>query len=375
MRIGLVYRNIAVTRSGLGGGGDVFVVYLLRALKELGHEVIFATTRPTDWEPIQRSLGWLFRPDEERRLTIMPDVNGFKLYRDLLPAPLVKKLRRDCDITFDAYGLNLLWNLDIAYLHTPLTKDELSTKYSRSMYAKLYYRIYRYLADRKLRKLKTRVLTNSKYSRQIIWETLGIDSQVIYPPVDTALYSKLTANEFRDNIVLTVGRYTWERKLELIADLAVLVPEAEFHIVGNTAMKYAHEVIALIKSKAERLGVSNRVHIHVDISLKEKMDLMSRAKVYLNTLRDEHFGIAIAEAMSAGIIPIVPNEGGQREIVPSNEFMYESIEEAAELIRRWLKDWNPSLAKKLSLAVERFSYNRFKSEIGELLTTFENPKL
>ncbi len=375
MRIGLVYRNIAVTKSGLAGGGDVFVVYLLRALKELGHEVVFATTRPTNWEPIERSLGWVFRPDEERKLMIMPDVGGFRLYRNLLPAPLVEKLKRDCNITLDAYGLNLLWNLDIAYLHTPPTKDELDAKYSRSIYSKLYYRIYRYLSDGKLRRLKTKVLTNSEYSRQIIWETLGINSQVIYPPVDTGLYSKLATNESRDNVVLTVGRYTWERRLELVADLAALIPEAEFHIVGTTAMKYAHQVITSIKSEAERLGVSDRVHIHVDVPLKEKMDLMSRTKVYLNTCGDEYFGIAIAEAMSAGIVPVVPNRGGQREIVPSEKFTYESLKEAANLIRKWLNDWNPSIAKRLSLAAEKFSYNRFKNEIRELLSTFEDPKL
>lgn len=375
MKIGLVYRNIAVTQSGLGGGGDVFIIYLLRALKELGHEVVLATTKPTSWELIERSLGWVFRPDEERRLTIMPDVDGFRLYRNLLPAPLVEKLKKDCDITFDAYGLNLLWDLDIAYLHTPPTKDELNAKYSKSMHTKLYYKIYRYLTDKKLRNLKTRVLTNSEYSKQIILETLGVDSQVIYPPVDTEIYSKLMTNKSRDNIVLTIGRYTWERKLDIIADLASLVPEAEFYIVGNTIMKYAHEVIAFIKSKAERLGVSNRVHIHVDVPLKDKMDLMSKAKVYLNTRRDEYFGIAVAEAMSAGMVPIVPNCGGQREIVPSKEFTYENIEEAADLIRKWLNDWCPSIAKRLSLVAEKFSYNRFKNEIRELLSTFEDPKL
>ncbi|MEM2450952.1 MAG: glycosyltransferase, partial [Nitrososphaerota archaeon] len=248
-------------------------------------------------------------------------------------------------------------------------------KYSRGMHTKLYYKLYKYLTDKKLKKLKTKVLTNSEYSRRIIQETLGIDSQVVYPPVDTELYSKLAVNEYRDNIVLSIGRYAWERKPELIPDVAVLVPEAEFHIVGTTAMKYAHQVIMSIKSKAERLGVSNRVHIHVDVSLKDKINLMSRAKVYLNTRRDEYFGIAVAEAMSAGMVPIVPNSGGQCEIVPSKEFTYENIEEAADLIRKWLNYWNSSIAKKLSLAAEKFSYSRFKNEIGELLSTFEDPKL
>ncbi|PUA32107.1 MAG: hypothetical protein B9J98_04460 [Candidatus Terraquivivens tikiterensis] len=371
MRVGLVYRDIVVTKSGPAGGGDVFVVYLLRALKELGHEVVLATTKPTEWDAIRRSLGWVFKPDEERRLTVMPDVGGLRLYRNLLPAPLVRKLKKDCDVTFDAYGLNILWDLDVAYLHTPPTRDELDAKYSRSVHARLYYRVYELLAGRRLRKLKTRVLTNSEYSRRIIKETLGIDSRVIYPPVDTELYSKLATNEAREDIVLTVGRYTWEKKLELVPELAALVPEADFHIVGSTAMGYAHDVIASIKSKAEALGVSDRVHVHVDVPLKEKMVLMSRAKVYLNTRRDEYFGIAIAEAMSAGIAPVVPNGGGQLEVVPSGEFVYGSLEEAACLIRRWLGDWSPALAKELSSAAERFSYGRFKGEIGELLSALE----
>ena len=46
----------------------------------------------------------------------------------------------------------------------------------------------------------------------------------------------------------------------------------------------------------------------------------------------EHFGISVLEAMAAGLIPVVPNEGGIIEFVPK-KYQFNTIEHAAEIIK------------------------------------------
>jgi glycosyltransferase involved in cell wall biosynthesis len=62
---------------------------------------------------------------------------------------------------------------------------------------------------------------------------------------------------------------------------------------------------------------------------------MSRSKLYLHPLAGEPFGIAVAEAMAAGLIPVVPHVGGNSEFVPER-YHYGTLEEAAEIIRNVL---------------------------------------
>ncbi|MFP3319064.1 MAG: glycosyltransferase [Acidilobus sp.] len=39
------------------------------------------------------------------------------------------------------------------------------------------------------------------------------------------------------------------------------------------------------------------------------IELMSRAPIYLHSSHAEHFGIAIAEAAAAGLVPVVYSDG------------------------------------------------------------------
>lgn len=371
--MGIIYRNIAVTEKGLAGGGDVFLVYLLRALKEEGHEIVLLTTEPTRWDIVQNDLGWVFKPDLEVCSSFLSGFGRFRLYRQFLPSPHVEALKRVCDVTFNAYGHGLFWNTDFIYMHTPPTKEELFAKYNRNHLARLYYRTYLSVAERLKERLKTVVLTNSEYSRNIIRETLGLDAKVIPPPVDTEIYrSLIEKNEVRKNGVVTISRLTWEKRLELVPEIASRVQgEAEFHIIGTTPFAHSVEISQAIKRKSSELGVSDRVKLHANLPSKEKLDVLANSKVYLHTRKNEYFGMAIAEAMSAGLIPVVPNEGGQKEVVPGENFTYGSLEEGAQRVTYWLNHWSRSLSNQMSRKAEKFDYKRFKERIN---TTIKDKK-
>jgi len=366
LKVGLIHKNVATTESSLGGGGDVFLIYLIRALKELGHYVLLSVIKPTPWDTIEKDLGWVYKPDLEILRFSPSIIDRAKLLKQFIPSPHIKMLKYKCDLTFNTYGDNLFWNTDIIYMHTPLTKDELSAKYQRNALSRLYYKVYASMAKKAKRKLKTLILTNSYYSKRIIDDTFGLLSKVIYPPIDTKFYKRaLNENGNRQNYVVTVARLTRERNLEIIPELAQRVKGAIFHIIGSTVLPEASEVIKSIKKKALELNVADKVKIHTNLPSMLRLKIMAKSKVYLNTLREEHFGMAIAEAMSAGLAPIVPNDGGQVEIVPSSEYLYHDLEEAALKIEEWLSKWTPERGLQLSQAAEKFSYERFKREINE----------
>ena len=58
------------------------------------------------------------------------------------------------------------------------------------------------------------------------------------------------------------------------------------------------------------LNLKDSVHFVVDQPRSEILKIFQRARVGLHTMKDEHFGIAIVEMMSAGLVTIAHASGG-----------------------------------------------------------------
>ncbi|MFP3287105.1 MAG: glycosyltransferase [Acidilobus sp.] len=52
-------------------------------------------------------------------------------------------------------------------------------------------------------------------------------------------------------------------------------------------------------------------HLETDVPRRRIHELMSEASIYLHPPLAEHFGIAIAEAAAAGLVPAVYGDGGR----------------------------------------------------------------
>jgi glycosyltransferase involved in cell wall biosynthesis len=78
------------------------------------------------------------------------------------------------------------------------------------------------------------------------------------------------------------------------------------------------------------LGLTDFVTFEINASLDKLLALMRKSKVCFSP-RPEPFGMAILEAMAAGLIPIVPSNSGSAEFVPQ-QFHYSTLEQAAEVI-------------------------------------------
>lgn len=92
----------------------------------------------------------------------------------------------------------------------------------------------------------------------------------------------------------------------------------------------------------------------------------------------EHFGMVIAEMVSGGMIPFVPNGGGQVEIVNKNEaLIYGSSADAVEKINDVLS--NTEVQRELRSELQKmkmaFTKDRFQQEIRDVVRkTIDTPK-
>lgn len=367
--------RIAVVHHSLNscGGGERLCLNVMEALRSEGHEILLATTEPTDWARVERAFGRCFEPDEEIRL-LPVRLRAFGIYQRMATGFLVHRLHEKADIVINTHGDMVAAPCHITYVHYPTfalleQARDVRVKYRKNFFWRFYFapyqiaqvRLWRFYMDR------TIILTNSYFSKNVIKERIGRDAVVIYPPVDLKAFRPGK----KEDLVLTVGRFTWEKRLDLVPRIAELVPEALFVIAGSTAIG-SGEIIRRIK----RYGADN-VEVRTDISLDELKELYAKAKIYLHVMAAEHFGISVVEGMASGCVPIVHKSGGPwLDITERGRygFGFESLGEAASLIRRLLSDeelW-AEYSKKAVQRAQLFSEEAFKMRFKAVLKAVMN---
>jgi glycosyltransferase involved in cell wall biosynthesis len=164
----------------------------------------------------------------------------------------------------------------------------------------------------------------------------------------------------RDDSVLVVSRIHPSKKLENAIALAALLKQRgvgkEFIIAGNlgTDDLCGQEYRARLEDIARVCGVSGYVRIKANVKLDALYSLMKKSKVYFHPLPGEPFGISVVEAMSAGLVPVVPDTGGLTEFVP-RKYQFHSLQQAAEIIASSMDATTEPERMALSESVKRFS--------------------
>jgi glycosyltransferase involved in cell wall biosynthesis len=187
----------------------------------------------------------------------------------------------------------------------------------------------------------------------------------------------LSANKQRDDLVVTISRIDPSKNLNMIIDIAKRVRNAKFIIIGTLSSR--SYLRALIK-EVKKNHLEERIKILIDISEEQKMNLLRKAKIYLHTMKYEHFGIAIVEGMAAGLIPIVHKRGGPWiDIIERGKygFGFENLEDATNIIEFILGLGTNTLSELRSSIVEKakvFSFNNFKLKVSKIIekVTSEN---
>ncbi len=224
------------------------------------------------------------------------------------------------------------------------------------------------------------VICNSLFTKAHIDKTFGIVSNVVYPPVG------LPKKEYKkENIILNVGRFSVGKEgknykkqdilIDFFKDMVKKYPVPSWKFVLIIS------VLDVDKGKIEILrGIAKGYPVEIieNPTFAKLWEMYGVAKIYWhasgfgedlekNPERAEHFGIATAEAMGAGAVPVVINAGGQKEIVENKKsgFLWstkkELLTQTIELIQ------NSALLEKMSKnAIKRaqeFAIDVFNSNI------------
>lgn len=222
------------------------------------------------------------------------------------------------------------------------------------------------------------IVCNSLFTKKIIDREYGVDSIVIYPPVDTEHIKP----KRKENVILSVGRFS--ALLQSKGQDVLIDAFKKIYDEGKSDWK-------MVLAGGVEIGVGNYLN-----KLKEKSEgypvefvespdfktlkgLYGKSKIFWSAAgfgfneentpeKVEHFGISVVEGMSAGDVPVVFAAGGHKEIVDDgkNGYLWHNTK---ELVRFTLKAVNERIALSKN-AVEKskaFSYNKFSEECLKII--------
>ena len=201
----------------------------------------------------------------------------------------------------------------------------------------------------------------------------GIDSTILHPPVDVDSFRRaVLSSSIRDDLILVVSRFHPSKKIENAIRLASILKRNGIGkyilVVGNISpggMGYYNNLVQLVKTN----GLQDFVRFKINVTFEKLLNIMQKAKVYFHTLPGEPFGISTVEAMSAGIIPVVPDIGGHTEFVPQ-KYQFHTFGEGVEAIAAAL---NAPMSERIKISDSTRKYSmanyikRFQQIVSQIL--------
>lgn len=213
--------KIAVMHHSLNipGGAERLCLSVIEALRNRGHNVSLITVEKTDWKVVKNSFGSVVLPNEEdyvitgrisRKLTnVLVSSTYFSIFVLQL---LATRQKQKHDLIINTFGDAVNSMADITYVHFPLraalSLSQIPPLTNVPMWQTIapIYGSAMSLLDKIT---PGDLLTNSKFTKEIIRTVLRRNSLVVYPPVDTETYS---SNCFRNTkegrTVVVVASYT-----------------------------------------------------------------------------------------------------------------------------------------------------------------------
>jgi glycosyltransferase involved in cell wall biosynthesis len=203
------------------------------------------------------------------------------------------------------------------------------------------------------------VFANSCFTRERVRELWpSARCEVLYPPVDAP--AAMRARE-RDIDVVTLGNIAPEKHQLEQVKLAESMPGRRFALVGAVnSPVYRRRLERVIRSR--RL---TNVTLVLDASSRVVSEHLWRARVLLHMKESEHFGIAVAQAIAHGCVPIVHDSGGQVEIVTDPALRFQSSADIPRILDDVLSGRlpEPDRARQMCARLAEFAPERFRERI------------
>ena len=384
--------NIVHTSLNPRGGSERLAITAMQALSKMGSEINLTTFERPNISQLESAYG-------EAATSVIRRIKT----TNILPSLKKTESNKHYDLIINTHGDMLPYFLPdfsksnaITYCHFPLAKyliDSRDPEYAKFLRStilstmhtrkKTSYQKYFDLARTAYIHMlkKTTVLSNSEFSRSVILKAFGVDSIVLSPPVDVDFFRNMSllsssSSSNRKDTILVIARFHPTKKIENAIRLAKLLKERKIgcrmRIVGNLPAGTPGYLFYL-KQMVDQYDLDDYVKFEINVNFGKLLKLMRESKVYLHPLVGEPFGISTVEAMSSGLIPVVPSIGGHTEFVPS-KYQFRTFGEGVEAISVALMAPD-SERMIISDSVKSFSIDSFISRFQELVKNIISSKI
>ena len=358
MKIGVFHPLLNVC-----GGAEWVAVNIINNLKKAGHDVVVLNNEKINRKKIKQMFGTNIEAKDELVLPfqLFNDGDLHNVYSD---AFRLQFLKRNCDLLIDTQSNSLLPGADITYIHFPLSGRLLSAK---SKLPDFYFNPYLFYERIQAKHNKRLLFVNSKYTAEALRTFTGARSTLLYPPLSKSLYLDSSNLEEKENVVVSLSRLVPQKRCTLIPYIAKLTDDKiRFKIVGHNA---SEAELVRIYDSINKNNVSDRVEVITNVSRAELQKILGTAKAFLHVTLGEHFGVAVAEAMASGCVPIVCDSGGPKEFVPEH-LRFTQIKDASKKIEKVIFQWTPNDSKAMIELARSFDEDSFSINFNEALTSY-----
>ena len=343
----------------------------------------------------------MIRCDDQKQLLLYTPYKGRDEYRDqIIKSPLVNFIYPDgkkCKLSKDLWRskgvVKQLVNDNVQIYHglsgeVPVGLRKSGIKGIVTIHDLIFLRHPEYYKffDRKIYEWKFRktlketeyIIAISECTKRDILEFGDFDPDkifVIYQSCNPRFGQEIHEQEMQDVInryklpsrfILCVGTIEERKNLMLAAKALKLIPE-DIHLVAvGRQTKYAKKVI----SEANRLGVSNRLHLLSGVTDNELNAIYKKAEVFVYPSRYEGFGIPIIEAIFSGL-PVVACSGSCLEEAGGPDCLYvnpDDVEGLADAVMQMInndEDRNERILRSQEY-VQKFKGTNVASQVFDL---------
>lgn len=203
------------------------------------------------------------------------------------------------------------------------------------------------------------VITNSCHVQDRFKRATGLDSQVIYPPIDTARFQWKGQGDY----YLSLGRLEPNKRIDRVVQAFLRMPEKKLVVASGGSELEALKRLAAGASNIQFTG-------WIDDAALAGLVGHSIACIYIP--RDEDFGMSTVEAMAAGKPVVGVNEGGLKESMIDGETgLLLPPDPSVDMIVKAISTLSAQTCAAMRTACEnraaRFSEARFLTEVRDLI--------
>lgn len=247
----------------------------------------------------------------------------------------------------------------IVYCHSTFADEDNFSKREFGGIKGIYYRMLQKNIKNSLSYLyykNVELITNSEYTKNEIKRLFDVDSTVAYPPVNLNRFLE-KFDPIKQNNVITISRYSPEKNLEDAIDI-VKTSGLSYTLIGNAKYSSQLKLYETLKLKSNQSNIT----LHCNIHSSEMARLLVSSKVYFHTSK-ETFGISVVEAISAGCIPIVPDNSAHKETVPFEDLRYNGKDDAVKKLQNAVSGKYDHLKDELKKHIQKFSVESFQENM------------